>query len=532
MHLRARAFQDDRLPGPPSGEAFLRITTNVAAFSSSLPVMILDTFGRDVPVSVRNTSVHVSMFEPVSGRTSLTNAPVFSTRAGFHMRGSSSMGMPQASFAIEFLDEFNDSRKLSPAGLPADAEWVLYAPNEFDRVLIHNPFVHQISREMGRYSARTRFVEVFLVRSNGPVKDSHYNGVYVLEERIRIGKNRVNIDHIGAEDLKVPEVTGGYILKFDRTGPGENGFSAGGVPMVFVEPKEATLNLPQRAPQKKYVIDYFNEFARVLNGPDWKHPTRGYRAYFDVDAAIDFHVLEVLSGNVDAMVLSTYLHKPREGKITFGPHWDFDRALGSTDGRDSNPRVWNTGPFFSGYWWPRLCSDPEFWQQWVDRWQELRTKHFALTNLNRVIDGLTGELREAQAREQKRWNLTPRGGTYQAEIDHMKNWLSNRIDYIDRQLVQPPAISVRSGSVARGTPLSFSAPTNSIIYFTLDGSDPRLPQGGLATNAFLYSQPITLTNNASVFARARDLKKRQTDGPTASTPWSSPITAKLEVAPR
>jgi hypothetical protein len=89
-------------------------------------------------------------------------------------------------------------------------------------------------------------------------------------------------------------------------------------------------------------------------------------------------VLEVLSGNVDALVLSTYFHKPRHGKIVFGPHWDFDRALGSTDGRDSNPRTWNTGPFFTGGgWWNKLFRDRDFWQKWVDRWQKARPEHFS-----------------------------------------------------------------------------------------------------------------------------------------------------------
>ena len=41
------------------------------------------------------------------------------------------------------------------------------------------------------------------------------------------------------------------------------------------------------------------------------------RAYIDVDSWIDFHVLEVLSGNVDALHFSTFFYKPRAGKITW-----------------------------------------------------------------------------------------------------------------------------------------------------------------------------------------------------------------------
>ena len=87
----------------------------------------------------------------------------------------------------------------------------------------------------------------------------------------------------------------------------------------------------------------------------------------------DYHILETLSGNVDTMVLSAYFHKPRNQKLIFGPHWDFDRALESTDGRDANPRTWACGPVFSG-WYGRLFQDVEAWQRWVDRFQQLRTR--------------------------------------------------------------------------------------------------------------------------------------------------------------
>lgn len=529
--LRARAYQEGLLPGPPHSEAYLQLSTNVLDFTSTLPVLVMATPGKDVPVSSRGSLVNLSLFEPVNGKTSLTNPPAFTTRAGFHTRGSSSSGMPQASFAVEFLDEFNQDQAHAPLGLPADSDWILYAPNGYEPVMIHNPFVHQLSRDLGRYSPRTRFLEVYLVNNAGSVNSRHYHGLYVLEEKIKVGKHRVDIDRLGPEDLKPPAVTGGYLLKIDRPGPGEGGFGAAGALMVYVEPKEAVINLPQRASQKQYLFAFFNDFDRALNSPQWKDAALGYRAFFDVDAAIDFHVLEVLSGNVDSLVLSTYFHKPRNGRITFGPHWDFDRALGSTDGRDDNPRQWNTGPFFGAAWWSKLFSDPDFWQQWVDRWLDLRRTHFSLTNLFGLIDRLTDELREAQPRQVKRWGLQPRGGTYQSEINLMKLWLSNRIDFIDQQLVPPPRFSHHGGRVAPGFLLTLAATTNATIYYTLDGSDPRLSQGAISSNAFAYTTPIQLRTNARVVvARARNPDQRQTGGPPSSTPWSGPVTAKFVIA--
>jgi hypothetical protein len=530
--IRARAFQDGLLPGPPHSESYLRLFSNVWNFTSTLPVLVLDTFGQDAPVSGNLSFVHVSVHEPVAGVTSLTNPPVLTTRAGFRLRGSSSQGMPQSSFAVDFLDEFNQEQAAPLVGLPADSEWILYAPNAYDPGMIHNPFIHQLSRDLGRYSPRTRFVEVFLMRKAGRLRESHYQGVYVLQEKIKISKHRVDIDRLGADELKPPQVTGGYILKFDRLGPGELGLnSSGDRGMVFVEPKEPVMLLPQRAPQREYLVTFFRNFERALNGPNWRDPATGYRAYLDVDAAIDFHVLEVLSGNVDALVLSTYFHKPRGGRIIFGPHWDFDRALGSVDERDANPRVWSTGPFFGGEWWPRLFSDPDFWQQWVDRWQEWRVTYFSLTNLNRLIDSLAGEVREAQPREYARWGLQPHGGTFENEISHMKDWLSNRIDFIDAQLVPPPRIQRERGSDPAGSLLSLAAPPAAEVYYTLDGSDPRLPQGGIASNAVVYHGPIEARTNTWLVARARNSKRRQTGGPPVSTPWSRRVEARFPSNP-
>ncbi len=529
--VRARVYQDGLLPGPPQSETYLLLASNLLGFKSNLPLLVMDTFGSDRATSFRSSSVQLSFYEPVDGKTSLTNQPTLTTRGGFHVRGSTSAGMPQTGFAVQFLDEFNHELHLSALGLPANSDWVLYAPTEYDPVMIHNPFVHQLSRGLGRYSPRTRFLEVYLARHAGPVTARDYYGVYVLEEKIKVGKHRVAIDRLGPEDLKPPEVTGGYLVKFDRLGPGENGFWAGSASMVYVEPKEQVINLPQRAAQRQYLNSYFDEFNRVLHGPNWKDPVQGYRAYIDVDSWIDFHVLEVLSGNVDALKFSTFLYKPRGGKITFGPHWDFDRALGSTDERDADPRQWNTGRFFHAPWWTRLFSDPDFWQLWVDRWQALRRTNFSESNLFGLIDRLTDEVREAQPREVRRWGLEPRGGTYQSEIDWMKNWLSQRIDFIDQQLVQPPRLSQAGGRVASSFQLTLTGPADATLYYTLDGSDPRLPQGAISSNAVIYAGPIALHGDTHFVARARNADQHQTGGPPISTPWSSPVTADFKVTP-
>lgn len=524
--LRARAYQEGMLPGPVQSESYLLLDSSLRTLTSNLPVLVIQPLG---PGNSWSESIaHLSVFEPINGRTWLTNAPSLATRAAYHVRGSSTLNLPKSSYALRLLDEFSDEQHHALLGLPADSDWVLYAPNRFEPIMIHNPFVHQLSRDLGRYSPRTRFVEVFLADNSGRLTRAQYQGIYVLEEKIKAAKNRVDIDRLGLADLKPPQITGGYILKLDRLGPGESGFWTGEAGIVYVEPKERIINLPERSAQKDYLLSYFNDFERALHGPNWKDPVLGYRAYIDVPSWIDYHVLEVLSGNVDALVYSTFFYKPRNGKIVFGPHWDFDRSLGSTDGRDDDPRRWNTGRFFYGPWWRQLFRDPDFWQLWVDRWQELRQDQFSFTHLNALIDHLSDELREAQPREVERWDLQPRGGTYQSEIEYMKDWLSNRIDFIDEQLTPKPGLRLPAGPPHPGETVSLTAPTNATVYYTLDGSDPRLPQGGISSGARIYSGPIQLDAGARLVARSRHPSKRQTGGPPISTPWSGPVTAAVE----
>src|SRR5262249_15860106 len=144
------------------------------------------------------------------------------------------------------------------------------------------------------------------------------------------------------EQSRPPQVTGGYVMSVDRSAPGEGQLYSGGLGINALNPKWDELVQPQRAPQYQYITGYLDTLYSVLNSPTSADPTNGHPKYIDVDAAIDHHILNVLAFNVDALRLSGYFYKPRQGKLTFGPLWDFDRALGSTDGRDANPRIWRS----------------------------------------------------------------------------------------------------------------------------------------------------------------------------------------------
>ena len=62
-----------------------------------------------------------------------------------------------------------------------------------------------------------------------------------------------------------------------------------------------------------------------------------------------------------------------------------------------------------------------------------------------------------------------------------------RMEFIDHQVTAPPHLNQESGAVSAGFQLTLTGPTNATLYYTLDGSDPRLPQGGISSNAVTYA---------------------------------------------
>lgn len=535
VEVRARAFVEGLLPGPVNSEGYIRLSGDPAhqsLFTSTLPILVMSTLRTATIAESRNTPVQFSLHEPVDGLASLRLPPQFVSRGGAKIRGSSSAGLPKTPYAIEFWDEFNEDKKAGILGLPADSEWVLYAPNQYDPVMLHNPFIHQLSRDLGQYSPRTRYVELYVQRASGPLVTNQWMGIYVLEEKPAIDANRLAIDKLQPEDIAVPEVTGGYLLKVDRLDPADGGINFGGGTVAAVDPKEPELETSQRAPQLAYIRKYLTDFNRSLSTTNWRDPATGYLPYIELTNWVDYHIVEVLSGNVDSLVLSAYFHKERNGPLKWGPHWDFDRALGSTDGRDVNPRNWQTGPFFGATWWSRVLRDPTAWQLWVDRYQEFRAGAMSRTNMNRLIDQLAAQVAPSQKREEKKWAfMRPRGGSYQAEVNLMKNWLSNRVAYIDGQMTARPTLSSAGGRVEPGFTVTIARAPGATVYYTLDGTDPRRAFGTneVAPGALLYVGPITINANSRLVARARDVTKRQTGGPLATTPWSAPVAATFTV---
>jgi CotH kinase protein/Chitobiase/beta-hexosaminidase C-terminal domain/Lamin Tail Domain/Immunoglobulin domain/Fn3 associated len=564
VQVRARSFDDADgfMPGPLHSESYLQLDASLVETNSNLPAVVIYNFGAGgVPVDDYQF-VNMSLYEPQGGITSLTNMPTLTTRAGIHLHGSSTLDLPKQAFSVDFWDDLNNDADYSPLGLPAESDFVLYAPDNFEPVLIHNPLIYQLSNEIGRYAPRTRFVEVYLNTTGGPVTAANYNGIYVLEEKIKWDKNRVDItkihsvDNLNPQDNTAPNVTGGYMMKIDRLGPGESGFNSAGQNIVYNYPKEPEINTPQRAPQKQYLQNYMDSFGAALNGANYTSPINGYRAFVDVPSWIDHHILNVTAFNVDALRLSAYFYKDRTNELVFGPIWDFDRSQGSTDGRDFSPRFWRAPipdygtDYFNYPWWGRMFTDIDFWQSWIDRYEDLRAGILSTNHIFADIDALVAQVQSEEPREAARWpSLTqPRSGTitisgysynfpgtYQGEVNFLKKWYADRLNFMDTNFLAKPVFSNNTGAITPGFSLTLAAAAGVTIYYTTNGMDPRVSGGGISPGALVFSSsaPVVLNTNAIVMARAYNAGHHNLTGannPPLSSPWSGLANESFVVA--
>lgn len=527
--IRARVFHKGLLPGKTGTRAYLRLGEAARDFTTTMPVVAISNFIVRNPPDVGNQPSYVWCWEPsaTDGIVRLNDPPTLASRLVMDRRGSSTLGNPKFNLNIETRNEWDeDESDVALLGMAAHSDWVMHAPYDFDPALIRNPFAFGLSRSIGRYAPDARLAEVFIDVNGGDLSfagtggsANDYYGIYNIVEKVRRNKDRVAVRKMEVYDNGEPEISGGYIWKIDRLDAGDAGFSVGGVTMAYYYPKEVDLKLPQRAPQKPYLTDYVTGFYRALMGADWKDPELGYARWLDVDAAVDHHLLNLWVYNVDSFALSAYWHKDAGGKMTAGPVWDFDRALGSTDGRDSQPAGWGIGyggSFFHVPWWARLFNDIDFYQKYIDRWEELRRGAFSPAAVNALLDGLNSKMPAAAvARDLSRWSRPKRPwqspftqevfpAGQQAEIQRMKDYLQLRADFFDSQWVGPVDASQPPGFVLEGAVISLSGPDGAEIYYTLNGSDPRPSGGGapLASARRWEGTPLSLTRSTRLRARA------------------------------
>jgi hypothetical protein len=423
--------------------------------SSNLPIIIIETHGKTIPDEPK---VIVDMYVIDNGegvRNNISDPYTYSGKIGIEIRGASSQSFPKKQYGVETVDSAGEDMNVSLLGLPGESDWVFSAPYT-DKSLMRNALMYKLSNSIGRYASRSRYFELVI--------DNDYKGIYVLFEKIKRDKNRVDIAKLNPEDTTGTEITGGYIIKIDKDeGNLNRGWRSpyrpydGSWQRVYYQydtpdPDDIVIK------QESYIQTFFNSFESTMASGYYANPESGYETFIDPDSFVDFFLLNEFSKNVDGLRLSTFFHKDKDkggktARLKAGPVWDFDLAWGNADYYNASEIsgfhfIYMTDSaqgdsYLPPFWWKVLFKDETFYNKLCKRWSELRRHEFSSEAINKYIDSLAAYLDEAKTRNFQKWRVLGQyvwpnyfiGKTYTEEIAYLKNWIKRRGVWMDEQFL-------------------------------------------------------------------------------------------------
>jgi len=420
---------------------------------SNLPILVVNTSGQTI-VDDPRINANLKIIHHNDGTINQITDPanVYDGNISIEIRGSSSQTrFPKKSYGFETQLANGSNNNISILGLPEENDWILIGPYS-DKTLLRNDILYHLSAQMGQYAPRTRLCELVI--------DQKYQGFYLLVEKIKRDKNRVDISKLKVDDNEGDQLTGGYILKIDKsTGSGGSGWHSPFQPESYADrklffqyeyPDIADITLQQQ----NYIQNFINQMETALSNDDFKDSLSGYRNYMDIPSFINFFFANELSYNVDGYRMSTFLYKDRDSvdnKLHIGPVWDFNLAFGNGwDCRTQNSEGFMvhfhkdcTNNFFQiPFWWERMLEDPWFQDQLRCQWKGYREGPLHTDSIMAYIDQRVITINDAQQRNFTRWPVLPvtlwpnffHADTYQGEVDLVKDWIKDRMAWLDQNM--------------------------------------------------------------------------------------------------
>ncbi len=417
---------------------FLSMAVVAQTFTdSNLPIVVIETDGgASIPDEPKVLATMKIIWHQDGSRNYMSDIdnPEFLNydgRIGIERRGySSQMVSDKKPYGLTTLQDDNVSNNnVSLFGMPAENDWILN-PLAYDQTGMRDVIAYELSNQIGQYASRSQYCEVVL---NG-----NYRGLYVFMEKIKVDKNRVNIEKMDETCNQPPEVTGGYIVQANRGDYDPVAWTMQTYLMswwwpVYTEflhhyPKHENIT----SEQNDYIHGVFLDLESVAHDYDTDIAT-GIPSVIDIPSFVDFMIMAEFTSNVDVYHLSTFFHKDRCGKLRAGPIWDYNLAFGyDAFGNRSGYDVWqfdnqdNTGPRF----WKDLFDTDEFRCYFAKRWFELTEEGMPL-DYDRIcnrIDEIDAVIAEAIGRDNQRWNQMSQHAQY---VNDMKDWLQQRINWMN-----------------------------------------------------------------------------------------------------
>ena len=415
---------DDDLTFDVNADGFVNVTDIVSIINfigSPKEPIVIDTYVTDgMPVVFINTPDKVG----------ITSKEVYVENTTFSIltadgkeklyqgkvkgRGNSTWKVAKKSFAVKF-----DSKE-KVLDMPKNKSWVLLA-NYYDPTLMRNDLAYFIGNELSNldYTPHFNFVSVIL---NGK-----FNGIYQVGEKLKIGKNRVNVGDDGflvEIDAKVGSDPDARYFKVSHIGQ----------PINIKDP-----DVEYNDSNFLYVKSSISKTSANLFSANYCDEEIGWKKDMDMDSFVDWYIINELAKNNDAtFYTSCYMNLARNGKLKMGPLWDFDLGFGGYPWEPRGSTISNlTANFYvkKVSWYTRLFTDPAF----VSRLKE-RFNHF-YDNRQKIyfhIDANVEILKSRLYDDNKLWGrICAKTATeeevlsaYQQKVDALKDWIEERFQWL------------------------------------------------------------------------------------------------------
>lgn len=286
-----------------------------------VPVVKISTNGASIDSKVDYVDMTFSIEK--------TENTLTEVEGGIRLRGNTTMRLPKKPYRIKF------DKKQSLFGLTAAKSWVLLA-EYLDPSGLHNYTAFNIASQMPNlaFTPTPYKVDVYL---NG-----EYQGLYTLCEQVQENKGRMDIelDEITADMTNLKDFN--FFISMDQSVRGD-------IDAVLDETyfylEEYDRYFELKYPEKDQFVsnEQFRSFFTQLK----EYVSYIMKAFTDknvavmeeetnLDSLIDYMMVDQMMGEMDHMYKSFNMYytntssENENGKLNFGPVWDYDSALFTT----------------------------------------------------------------------------------------------------------------------------------------------------------------------------------------------------------
>ena len=389
--------------------AFAFETTGIGNYNPNLPILYIES--KDKIMGNLEVPCTAKMLCPEGFEHFNTN--LLSGR--IKIRGRISRGYPKKSYALE-LDQ-----SIRLLNMRKDDDWILNSAY-IDRSLIRHKLSFDLfkslsSKEKKRFAVESRFIEVYI---NGT-----YRGVYLLMERV--DAKLVKLKKYSREDAYHSCIYKAVNHAANFEGTRHRGY---------------TQKEPKRTVQIYWKpLDKFNRFVLSSTEEEFFHPETVIQFRLDIENAIDFHLLVLVTSNYDGITKNFYFSRdgqqsgPLRKRFFFTP-WDYD----GTFGRNWNSTITRHSDWLSNNLFTQLLSSETYRKQFIARWNYLHKRQFSVKAIHSLIDQYVLALGKSARRNFIRWPanayIYADKVSFEDDIAHIKSWTEYRINWLHQEINQ------------------------------------------------------------------------------------------------